>query len=61
MGVPKKRTSSMRRNRRRAANSNLKSAVQVIQCPKCHEPVLPHRACPACGTYKGREVVATAE
>lgn len=51
----------MRRNRRRAANSNLKSAVQVIQCPKCHEPVLPHRACPACGTYKGREVVATAE
>jgi large subunit ribosomal protein L32 len=47
----------MRRNRRRAANSNLKVAVQVIACPKCKEPVLPHRACAACGFYKGREVV----
>ena len=57
MGVPKKRTSKMRRNRRRAANSNLKTPVQVIACPKCKEPVLPHRVCPACGFYKGREVV----
>ena len=58
MGVPKKRTSKMRRNRRRAANSKLREAVQVILCPKCKEPVLPHRACPACGYYRGREVVA---
>ena len=58
MGVPKKRTSKMRRNRRRAANSNLRVAVQVIQCPRCKEPVLPHRACKACGYYKGREVIA---
>ncbi|HXX29515.1 MAG TPA: 50S ribosomal protein L32 [Myxococcaceae bacterium] len=57
MGVPKKRTSKMRRNRRRAANSNLRAPVQVIACPKCKEPVLPHRACPACGFYRGREVV----
>lgn len=56
MGVPKKRTSKMRRDRRRAANNNLRAAVQVILCPKCKEPVLPHRACTACGTYKGREV-----
>ena len=47
----------MRRNRRRAANSNLKVPVQVIACPKCKEPVLPHRVCAACGFYKGREVV----
>lgn len=58
MGVPKKRTSKMRRNRRRAANSNLRTAVQVISCPKCKEPVLPHRACAACGYYNGREVIA---
>lgn len=56
MGVPKKRTSKMRRDRRRAANNNLRAAVQVILCPKCKEPVLPHRACTSCGTYKGREV-----
>ena len=59
MGVPKKRTSKMRRDRRRAANSNLRTAVQVISCPKCKEPVLPHRACGACGHYKGRKVKAT--
>ena len=27
-------------------------------CPKCGEPVMPHRACKACGTYNGRQVVA---
>jgi large subunit ribosomal protein L32 len=48
----------MRRDRRRAANSKLKTGVQVNKCPKCKEPVLPHRACAACGHYKGREVVA---
>jgi len=47
----------MRRNRRRAANNNLRAAVQVILCPKCKEPVLPHRVCAACGTYNGREVL----
>lgn len=48
----------MRRDRRRAANSNLRTPVQVNQCPKCKEPVLPHRACAACGYYKNREVIA---
>ena len=38
MGVPKKRTSKMRRDRRRAANNNLRAAVQVISCPNCKEP-----------------------
>ncbi len=55
MGTPKKRTSVMRRNRRRAANFKLEP-LNVILCPKCREPVLPHRACPACGHYKGRQV-----
>ncbi len=55
MGVPKKRTSSMRRDRRRAANFKLR-LVNVVKCPKCKEPVLPHRACPACGTYKGEQI-----
>ncbi len=58
MGVPKKRTSKMRRDRRRAGNNKLKVAVQVILCPKCKEPILPHRACAACGYYRGREVIA---
>jgi large subunit ribosomal protein L32 len=55
VGLPKKRTSSMRRNRRRAANFKIRP-VSVILCPKCKEPVLPHRACPACGFYKGAQI-----
>jgi len=55
VGVPKKRTSSMRRNRRRAANFKITPA-NVTQCPKCKEPVLSHRACPSCGYYKDAQV-----
>ncbi|MHB8872800.1 MAG: 50S ribosomal protein L32 [Myxococcaceae bacterium] len=58
MGVPKKRHSKSRRDSRRAANNKLGAPVQVIKCPKCKEPILPHRACKACGHYAGREVVA---
>ncbi|HXR31795.1 MAG TPA: 50S ribosomal protein L32, partial [Solirubrobacterales bacterium] len=24
---------------------------------RCHSPRLPHRVCPTCGTYAGREVI----
>ncbi len=27
-------------------------------CPQCRETKLPHRVCPHCGYYKGREIVA---
>ena len=27
------------------------------ECPNCHEAKMPHRVCPQCGYYKGREVV----
>ena len=30
-------------------------------CPNCKEPKAPHRVCPNCGYYKGREVVKAAE
>jgi large subunit ribosomal protein L32 len=55
VGVPKKRTSSMRRNRRRAANFKITPA-NVTLCPKCKEPVMSHRICPSCGFYKDQQV-----
>jgi large subunit ribosomal protein L32 len=59
VGVPKKRTSKQKRDQRRA---NWKvSAPNVIRCPKCQEPVMPHRACPSCGTYRDRQVVEVGE
>jgi large subunit ribosomal protein L32 len=27
-------------------------------CPQCREIKLPHRICPHCGYYRGREIVA---
>jgi large subunit ribosomal protein L32 len=56
MAVPKKRTSSARRDRRRAHDAV--AAPRLNRCPQCHEPRLPHRACPNCGTYAGREVIS---
>ena len=34
------------------------STPRLNECPRCHSPRLPHRVCPTCGTYAGREVIA---
>lgn len=57
MAVPKRKTSKARRDKRRTAKSRL-TAPNVIDCPQCHEPKLPHRVCAACGYYAGREVMS---
>ena len=55
MAVPKRRTSRSKRNIRRA-NHDKVTAPNLIPCANCGEPVVPHRACAACGHYKGRQV-----
>jgi len=30
-------------------------------CPHCRERMLPHRVCPNCGYYRGREVIKREE
>ena len=59
MPNPKRRHSKRRTSSRRAHDS-LRRAV-FAECPNCHERKLPHRACPHCGRYKGREVIEVAE
>lgn len=49
-----RRTSSHKR--RRASHFALE-AGSIGRCPKCDKPIRPHRACPFCGFYKGRQVV----
>jgi large subunit ribosomal protein L32 len=56
MAVPKKRTSRTRRDKRRATHRA--RAPRLNECPRCHSPRLPHRVCPVCGTYAGREVIS---
>ena len=51
-----KRRHSQRRTSNRRAHDALKTAG-LAECPNCHQQKLPHRICPHCGQYKGREVV----
>lgn len=55
MAVPKKRTSSSRRDMRRSHHALAQPAR--VECPNCGEPKQPHHVCRACGHYRGREVV----
>jgi large subunit ribosomal protein L32 len=57
MAVPKRKVSKSRKGKRR---SHWKIAPPgLAKCPKCDEFIVPHRACPQCGYYKGRKVVET--
>ena len=55
MAVPKNKVSKARRDKRRA-NWKL-TAPNLVECPQSHELKLPHRVCPSCGQYKGKEVI----
>ena len=56
MAVPKKKQSHSRTSLRRANHKIATPAVNA--CPRCHSPRRPHRVCPVCGTYAGREIVS---
>ncbi|MBL7155202.1 MAG: 50S ribosomal protein L32 [Candidatus Portnoybacteria bacterium] len=55
MAAPKQKHTKSRRNKRRSHQALNEKHFSF--CPKCGEPVLPHRLCWNCGTYAGREVV----
>jgi len=59
VAVPKRRKSRSKRNMRRQQHDRV-AAPNIVPCPNCGEPVVPHRACAACGHYKGRPVKRTA-
>jgi large subunit ribosomal protein L32 len=57
--LPKQKVSKGRRNRRRAHHA-LK-ARNLTQCTNCNHLRLPHRVCPHCGYYQGREIYEVEE
>jgi len=54
MPNPKRRHSNARRDKRRAHDALPVPALS--ECPNCHEAKAPHRVCPRCGHYKGKQV-----
>lgn len=57
--LPKRKVSRHRRGSRRSHQAL--SLRQMILCPECGNPTLPHRVCPSCGTYKGEKVLEIEE
>jgi large subunit ribosomal protein L32 len=57
VAVPKRKMSKARTGRRKAQWKL--EAPPIVECPRCHEPKAPHRACPSCGYYRTRQVIKT--
>jgi large subunit ribosomal protein L32 len=57
MAVPKRKISKTRKRKRRTHWKAKEPGL--AKCPKCSEPVMPHRACPHCGYYKDAKVIET--
>lgn len=55
MPVPKKHHTSTRTRKRRSHHALKKK--KLFACSRCGKATIPHRACPFCGFYQGREVV----
>ena len=55
MGLTKRRFSKARTASRRAKFHA--QAVTLVDCPQCHARMVPHRACPACCYYAGRQAI----
>lgn len=58
MAVPKQKQSHSRTTKRRSQHKIVPPGTGA--CPQCHSPRLPHRVCPTCGTYAGRDVIVAA-
>jgi large subunit ribosomal protein L32 len=57
MAVPKKKMSKSKTRMRRAHDAL--STANLSPCPTCGAPNRqPHRACPECGHYRGRQIFA---
>jgi large subunit ribosomal protein L32 len=55
MPVPKRKTSHSKKKKRRAHDAL--TAPATVACPECGESMVRHRACPHCGSYRGRQVI----
>ena len=57
MGLPAKQR-TRRSKKERSSHFALKKTM-TAKCEECKADILPHRACPKCGRYKGRKAKNT--
>jgi large subunit ribosomal protein L32 len=55
MAVPKRKMSKSKVRSR--VRSHRHSIMHAKACPQCGADHLPHRVCPSCGYYRGRQVI----
>lgn len=55
MALPKRRTSHAKVRTRQQQWRATKPTTTT--CPHCGHTIVPHRACPECGYYNGRQVM----
>lgn len=54
--VPFRKVSKTRKRMRRAHNAI--AAPGLTKCPSCQAAIKPHRVCPKCGSYKGKNIIS---
>jgi large subunit ribosomal protein L32 len=59
MPNPKRRHSKSRSAKRRTHYKAVPATL--VECPNCGAMKLAHAACPSCGYYNGRRILANAE
>jgi len=55
MAVPKRKMSKSKARARKASHKKQYPSTKV--CPECGAAQEPHRVCPSCGYYRGRQVL----
>lgn len=60
MAVPKRRTSTARKNKRRSSVWKM-SAPTLVKCSNCGAYTVSHKVCSSCGYYNGKQVVVKEE
>ena len=55
MAVPKQKISRARKGKRNANKGLTRPGIGY--CPRCDAARLPHRVCPKCGYYAGRDAL----
>jgi large subunit ribosomal protein L32 len=60
MALQKRRRGSSRTGHQRSAwmKKSGENRPLVQTCPNCSAPRIPHRVCPSCGFYNGKQVAA---